>query len=1055
MKILKIRAAYIFQQIFSFLSEKRKLKIIKHNSFLMKKLEISTIDYKNYFINQKIAKYNYTYIYNFWIHFKNDFKYINEKENDLYNIFLKAMARKDDFYLKLSDKKFNSLIKNLDFKENVKIKIENLDKHSFEGNKLLLIKNNQLTEKIIKKLEEIFDLFSTNKKMSKEELLEFINIVYEEENDAIYNLFLMNLDLVGFLQFEDFLNLFYELLKNNSEDFVWNCLYRLGYNNILEINEEYDLDYLKNHLNEFEKINPILFNFLHTIDKKINKMSIGSKVDKIFFEYLNKNQIFQNLKVIEISFSDFKIFLDLNLVCQNLEELILHLTEDLNDDLNDDFDNINNKENEDLNENEEKSQTDFGNKMKQLFVIFPNILCLKIILIKKFDLFEVLKNLINSKVEILEIFLRQKENINSKFKSNIILPVKNLKINGNFEMILPLISYINFINLERYEINMNVNCIKQEMNYYQNEEINKNDVNIVNEFLSNILNKKTFSLKNLFVLFNSMKSIKNLKINFMGFSFGYNKIKEVNNYFEFKIYDKNKFKEVFVDYDFTIDEKEVSKYKKINIEGLNKLFQFNIKKENDFLFKYNQIEEIIENKDVNLCDINLSLYQKKYYIKSLKDVRLIYCEDENQLINFFNISKIQNMINNNEFQNLKYLNLTIDNNQEFSNEENLSKNRIFYNLSKLIKNSTKLKSLILRLHPYNYEEKVYFILSLIENLNQLKILKISLNCEEPKIRNLNEEILLEKYPKIKERRYYFKEFNINDNYIKCIFKIDIKQLNKNVKLLNYSQQDYENISIIENQNEEMRKLFEIFVNGEKINFCFDYQFGNIGKTNVKIRFKKPLTNLSNIFSNCSSLISLNFSNFNSYYITNMSGMFNRCINLTSLNFSNFNSINVINMRNMFINCSSLISLDLSNFNTQNVINMSSMFNKCCSLMNLNLSNFNTKNVVNMSYMFYECISLKSLDLSHFNTEKVNDMSGMFSYCSSLKNLNLSCFNTRNVQDMSYMFCDCSSLITLNLANFNTKNVNDIGSIFSGLNENCNVITLDYQLLKELSNIITN
>lgn len=144
------------------------------------------------------------------------------------------------------------MIKNIDFKENVKIKIENLDKHSFEGNKLLLIKNNQLTEKIIKRLEEIFDLFSTNKKMSKEELLEFINIVYEEENDAIYNLFLMNLDLVGFLQFEDFLNLFYELLKNNSEDFVWNCLYRLGYNNILEINEEYDLDYLKNHLNEFE-----------------------------------------------------------------------------------------------------------------------------------------------------------------------------------------------------------------------------------------------------------------------------------------------------------------------------------------------------------------------------------------------------------------------------------------------------------------------------------------------------------------------------------------------------------------------------------------------------------------------------------------------------------------------------------------------------------------------------------------------------------------------------------------------------------------------------------
>ena len=54
---------------------------------------------------------------------------------------------------------------------------------------------------------------------------------------------------------------------------------------------------------------------------------------------------------------------------------------------------------------------------------------------------------------------------------------------------------------------------------------------------------------------------------------------------------------------------------------------------------------------------------------------------------------------------------------------------------------------------------------------------------------------------------------------------------------------------------------------------------------------------------------------------------------------------------MFYNCSSLNSLNLSNFNTNNVINMKSMFCDCSSLTSLNLSNFNTNNVNDMYGMF--------------------------------------------------------------------------------------------------------
>ena len=59
------------------------------------------------------------------------------------------------------------------------------------------------------------------------------------------------------------------------------------------------------------------------------------------------------------------------------------------------------------------------------------------------------------------------------------------------------------------------------------------------------------------------------------------------------------------------------------------------------------------------------------------------------------------------------------------------------------------------------------------------------------------------------------------------------------------------------------------------------------------------------------------------------------------------------MSSMFYGCSSLKTLNLSNFNTYNVTNMIYMFAKCSSLTELNLSNFNfnINNVTNMHGMF--------------------------------------------------------------------------------------------------------
>jgi len=75
-------------------------------------------------------------------------------------------------------------------------------------------------------------------------------------------------------------------------------------------------------------------------------------------------------------------------------------------------------------------------------------------------------------------------------------------------------------------------------------------------------------------------------------------------------------------------------------------------------------------------------------------------------------------------------------------------------------------------------------------------------------------------------------------------------------------------------------------------------------------------------------------------------------------------------RNMFYGCSSLISLNLSNFDTSNVNSMSSMFSGCSSLISLNLSNFNTSNVNSMSSMFSGCANLEYINLINFNESRL-------------------------------------------------------------------------------------
>ena len=211
-------------------------------------------------------------------------------------------------------------------------------------------------------------------------------------------------------------------------------------------------------------------------------------------------------------------------------------------------------------------------------------------------------------------------------------------------------------------------------------------------------------------------------------------------------------------------------------------------------------------------------------------------------------------------------------------------------------------------------------------------------------------------------------------------------------------------------------------------------------------FKAPLVSTSRMFYGGKSEYNLSamekiegLGYLNTENVTDMSEMFSGCVSLSSVDLSLLNTDNVKYMNDMFANCTKLYTLDLSSFNTANVVNMQGMFRDCDGLKNLDLSNFNTENVTNMAAMFMACIKLTSLDLSSFNTAKVTNMAGMFLMCFELTELNLSSFNTANVANMEGMFTMCWALPSIDITSFNIKKVTNAKSMFN----DCKLLTTIY------------
>ena len=247
-----------------------------------------------------------------------------------------------------------------------------------------------------------------------------------------------------------------------------------------------------------------------------------------------------------------------------------------------------------------------------------------------------------------------------------------------------------------------------------------------------------------------------------------------------------------------------------------------------------------------------------------------------------------------------------------------------------------------------------------------------------------------------------------------------------------------------------------------------------------------------IFNECKTIISVDFTDFNTTEITSMAKMFADCSSLTSIvnltstkvetfslmfyncvelnNIQNFQILNqensIIHMNYMFFNCKELKSIYLTMENTIIVdimgsafsnctkltnitfnkkiniyytYNMSYMFDGCSDLISLNFNdlffkekidkNVTNKTTVNMASMFANCISLKELNIDILKKSKVNNIGSMFYNCENLTSINISGFNTSNVKNMSKIFYNCVSLNSLNIEEIDTASVTTMNYSF--------------------------
>ena len=171
----------------------------------------------------------------------------------------------------------------------------------------------------------------------------------------------------------------------------------------------------------------------------------------------------------------------------------------------------------------------------------------------------------------------------------------------------------------------------------------------------------------------------------------------------------------------------------------------------------------------------------------------------------------------------------------------------------------------------------------------------------------------------------------------------------------------------------------------------------------------------------------NILTLNTEGVTSMSGMFKDC-KVKHLDLSSLRTHNVTDFSDMFYNCDSLIDLNVDGFDTSNAEDFNGMFHGCNKLTQLNVKHFNANSVLHMSYLFSGCRRLQVIDLEGWDFSQVSDANEMFGYCEKLEKI-IANFNFKMIKGMAFMFDCCTKLSEVDLTHSDLSHVFDFGYMF--------------------------
>ena len=208
----------------------------------------------------------------------------------------------------------------------------------------------------------------------------------------------------------------------------------------------------------------------------------------------------------------------------------------------------------------------------------------------------------------------------------------------------------------------------------------------------------------------------------------------------------------------------------------------------------------------------------------------------------------------------------------------------------------------------------------------------------------------------------------------------------------------ENINILSNAYSN-RLPNEIFINGIQASISKKVNLAQEGENIIILKWNDKFTNdISEMFANCGSIISIDLSKMEFDDVTSVSSFMTGCNSLKFVNLTNINLPKIVTMWKFFNGCTSLTSVDFTNFRLPYDGSMSFKytFKNCRSLISLDLSFLNIKKTYKTNEFFRGTTSLILLDLSNFDTSIIIEQGNEFTNCNKLKFINLRNFIGKDI-----------------------------------------------------------